>query len=306
MNSFPEKSATMDGRGRVQEIDGLRAIAVLGVIVYHYHTTYLPFGYLGVDIFYAISGYVITKSILDRVEAGTFTINDFFMRRAKRLLPALLVVVGISVLISAMLMKINGPLATGAAAFVGLSNFYLWVTGNDYFGDHAEYNPLMHTWSLGVEEQFYLFFPFLLVLILKSPHQMRFTLAGVAIASLTAYLWFWSGYRMSVFYLTPFRLWELLAGALISLAHRNATPIWAPRFQAQMKYVFLTIIGSLLLSSKIPEHLATVLLRECRMRRPIYVRWTRYSESHSCQSSFSNSRKGVLLVLSLALAGHSF
>lgn len=142
----------------LREIDALRALAVLAVVFYHLEHKYLPFGYLGVDVFFAISGYVITKSIVERMDRGRFSINDFFMRRAKRLLPALAAMVTASIVVATMLIPGRTPLATGAAAFVGMSNIILWYLGHDYFAASTEWNPLTNTWSLGVEEQFTLYF----------------------------------------------------------------------------------------------------------------------------------------------------
>ena len=207
--------------GRLEEIDGLRAIAVLAVVVFHLEKQYLPLGYLGVDVFFAISGYVITKSILERMDAGIFTINDFFMGRAKRLLPALAAMVIVSIIVAAMLIPGRAPLATGAAALVGISNILLWYVGHDYFAAAAEWNPLTHTWSLGLEEQFYLIFPFIMLLVRGSRGATVLVLGGATLTSLAFYLGLWTDYQTTVFYLMPFRLWELLGGALIYLTYSS-------------------------------------------------------------------------------------
>jgi peptidoglycan/LPS O-acetylase OafA/YrhL len=243
----------------LREIDGLRALAVLAIVIYHFENKYLPYGYLGVDIFFAISGYVITKSILERMEAGLFTINDFFMRRAKRLLPALAAMVTVSIVVATLLLPGRSPLATGAAAFVGTSNIMLWFRDLDYFNSSTAWNPLTHTWSLGVEEQFYLLFPFMLLLV-RGKRWATFLLLGVAaLTSLTTYIGLWTDHRMSVFYLTPFRLWELIAGALVCIAYRTWGCSLEPAHQSLLKWGFLCTLLAVLFSDGLPEHFATLL-----------------------------------------------
>ncbi len=147
---------------RLAHIEGLRALAVLAVIINHYFEGLMPAGYLGVDIFFVISGFVITLSLhstpIDRL--GPFLLN-FYSRRVKRLLPSLLVSVLITTALFVILTtkpSVSVYLTASYAAF-GLSNIYLYVTSFDYFSLDARLNPFMHTWSLGVEEQFYLIYP---------------------------------------------------------------------------------------------------------------------------------------------------
>ena len=156
MTPLPDRPA-----GYRPEIDGLRALAVLAVIANHFERTLLPSGYLGVDIFFVISGYVITASLArDREETlGAFLIA-FYARRVKRLLPALCA----CVLLTGLAISLVSPspaasLRTGLAALFGVSNLYLLREDLDYFGQAASLNAFTHTWSLGVEEQFYLGFP---------------------------------------------------------------------------------------------------------------------------------------------------
>ena len=143
------------------EIEGLRALAVVAVIINHFNKDILPGGYLGVDIFFIISGYVISLSMMNRI---TKNFSEFFMefyvRRIKRLLPALVVCVVITSLI-VCLVDPNPKISvkTGIASLFGLSNLYLLGQATDYFSPSAEMNVFTQTWSLGVEEQFYLLFP---------------------------------------------------------------------------------------------------------------------------------------------------
>jgi peptidoglycan/LPS O-acetylase OafA/YrhL len=143
------------------EIDGLRALAVISVIIDHFNKTLLPSGYLGVDIFFVISGYVISSSLYNKPAKyfGDF-IARFYSRRLKRLVPALVV----CVLTTSLMICLFDPspwtsLRTGESALFGLSNIYLLKHSTDYFGASAQLNAFTHTWSLGVEEQFYVFFP---------------------------------------------------------------------------------------------------------------------------------------------------
>ena len=145
------------------EIDGIRRLAVVAVIINHFYSDILPSGFLGVDVFFVISGFVITSALVDhRSETFRNFIIEFYERRIKRLLPALLFyVIVVSVLISLVNPEPATSLLTGMASIFGLSNLYLISRSADYFSDSSQLNVFTHTWSLGVEEQFYLIFPLL-------------------------------------------------------------------------------------------------------------------------------------------------
>ena len=143
------------------EIDGLRAFAVIPVIFYHFNITYFNGGFLGVDIFFVISGYLITSLILYEIDHNTFSLINFLERRIRRIIPALYSVIILSSITSWFLLS-SGMIwdfwQSVTASILFLSNF-LFAIENDYFAISSKYKPLIHTWSLSIEEQFYLFFP---------------------------------------------------------------------------------------------------------------------------------------------------
>lgn len=202
------------------EIDGMRAVAVWAVITYHFSEQLLPVGFLGVDIFFVISGYVITQS-LDQQNTPSLLefLRNFYTRRISRLLPALT----LCVLVSATLICLFNPFAgisikTGMAALGGLSNLYLWRVSRDYFAPASELNIFTNTWSLGVEEQFYLIYPILFWLVgRRSRRQLAGLIGLLSIASLLLYLWLSNRHRALAFFLMPARFWELGAGVLTYL-----------------------------------------------------------------------------------------
>ena len=145
------------------DIDGLRAISVLAVMLYHAEFQVFSGGFIGVDVFFVISGYLITQMVLGDFEKGSFSLSHFYERRVRRILPALLVMLAATVPLAYVFLSAD-PLADYSAALLGAtwfsSNFVFWSEA-DYFDRASEFKPLLHTWSLGVEEQFYLFFPVL-------------------------------------------------------------------------------------------------------------------------------------------------
>ena len=201
------------------DIDGLRAIAVLAVVAFH--AGWLKGGFLGVDIFFVISGYLITSIILRELREGHFSFRRFYERRARRIGPALLVVILACIPAAWFTMtptelKHFGESVAAQAVFA--SNILFWRTSG-YFGQPSQTIPLLHTWSLAVEEQFYLLFPAVLVVLSKLA---RWKWLGVtAIVLLGAYgLFYANGHwrEIAPFYLLPFRAWELLAGSVIATA----------------------------------------------------------------------------------------
>src|SRR5574338_49692 len=172
-----------------REIDGLRAFAVLPVIMFHAGFQTFSGGFVGVDIFFVISGYLITSIILEEQQAGTFSLLGFYERRARRILPALFVVLaGCLVLGWLWLLPIDMKLFSESLVAVPTfaSNILFYATGS-YFEPAAELKPLLHTWSLAVEEQYYVVYPILLLLLWRLGQKwMVGLLAGLAVCSLVA------------------------------------------------------------------------------------------------------------------------
>jgi peptidoglycan/LPS O-acetylase OafA/YrhL len=203
------------------DIDGLRMIAVLPVVFNHAGLPGFPGGFIGVDIFFVISGYLITRILTREIEEQRFSILSFYERRARRILPALFVVLAVCLAVGWWLLSPYRYEALGKsiiATLVFASNIWFWFSAGDYFGPNVEIEPLLHTWSLAVEEQFYLFFPLLLLAIssLKRTNWIVIVWAIVAL-SFGLSIWMTQAAPTTNFYLIPSRVWELGAGSLLAL-----------------------------------------------------------------------------------------
>ena len=211
-----------------REIDGLRALAVVPVVLFHAGIAGFPGGYVGVDVFFVISGYLITSILREDMERGGFSFAAFYERRARRILPALFVVM-LACLPFAW--SWQGPeqfadfAKSGIATLIFASNLYFW-NQSGYFAPQSETQPLLHTWSLAVEEQFYLFFPVILILLYRSflRDRMITSLVLIGAASFLACQWGWRNAPDANFYLAPFRTWELMSGAICAFVLREAPP----------------------------------------------------------------------------------
>ncbi|MFN9546305.1 MAG: acyltransferase family protein [Cyanobacteriota bacterium] len=222
------------------DIDGMRAIAVLAVILFHFKNTALPSGFLGVDVFFVLSGFVITSSLTRHQETRLRPfLLQFYARRVKRLLPLLIVCVLVTAWVGALVVTPGSQeemaiWQTGLAALVGAGNLVLQAQQFDYFAASTTLNLFTHTWSLGVEEQFYLLFPLLVFAsgLSRGGRQAGFRLALVltllSLASLISWLVRNGQDPRLAYYFFPARFWEMAAGALAFLAWRARPPAPAP------------------------------------------------------------------------------
>jgi peptidoglycan/LPS O-acetylase OafA/YrhL len=201
------------------DIDGMRAIAVSSVVFFHAGLFPFRSGFVGVDIFFVISGYLIGGIVLREATEGRFGFVTFYARRARRILPALILVVLLTCLLGWFLLDAKEYFFVGATAtssLLAISNFSFWRL-QDYFATDSQLRPLLMTWSLGIEEQFYLFFPLMIVGIVRfAPRRIMVALAILTCSSLVVALWSVQAHPAAAFYLLPSRGWELGAGAMLA------------------------------------------------------------------------------------------
>ena len=227
-------NATGAGKSKYRpEIDGLRAFAVVAVIINHFNQNLLPSGYLGVDIFFVISGYVITSSLADRKSQNFLDfVSGFYERRIKRLAPALVAFVLItSILLCLINPNPQGSLGIGVKALFGLSNISLFRSSTYYFAQSTELNPFTHTWSLGVEEQFYLLFPFLIWFsgfgqqAPKGSRNLFLSVGALTITSFISFIYLYPVNQPAAYFLMPPRFWEMAAGCLTYIGLQKTAKI---------------------------------------------------------------------------------
>lgn len=201
------------------DIDGLRAVAVLSVVAFHAFPAWIKGGFIGVDVFFVISGFLISTIIFENLDRGTFSFAEFYARRIKRIFPALIVVLvaclifGWISLLPEELSQLGKHVVAGAG-FV--SNLVLW-TESGYFDNTAETKPLLHLWSLGIEEQFYIVWPFLVWAAWKRKLNFLYVTYSLLIASFVLNIWLVHTSPVATFYSPLTRFWELLCGALLAL-----------------------------------------------------------------------------------------
>jgi peptidoglycan/LPS O-acetylase OafA/YrhL len=212
---------------RIKSIDGLRAVAVILIILYHAKISIAPIpgGFVGVDIFYVISGYVVCKSIAEGINKNSFTLRDFYARRVLRLFPGLLVTLFLTC-IASLYFFYPFDLQDFFKSIISINflgaNFWFWKENANYFNATSAYAPLIHTWSLAVEEQFYLVFPILTLMLNKYLKHYRVIIySGATFAFLALTISLSSTYPNAVFYLLPFRIWEFGIGITVFYIKRN-------------------------------------------------------------------------------------
>lgn len=308
------------------EVDGLRAISVVAVILFHAGFEAFSGGFVGVDVFFVISGYLITTLLVQELSLGRFKLSKFYERRARRILPALFFMMLASIPFAWLWMwpldfKIFSQSFLANSVFA--SNFFFWRQG-DYFGPIAEEQPLLHTWSLSVEEQFYLIFPLFLMLIWRLGNKrVFFILSTLAIASLLLSHWGTSAFPSAGFYLAPTRAWELIAGSIAALIVRRGVTANGPLaltglaailvsiflFDASTPfpgfYALLPVVGAmLLLIFAGEESMVTKLLRTKALVSVGLISYSAYLW-HQPMFAFARIRlhetpsAGVMIVLSL-------
>ena len=202
------------------EIDGLRAIAVSSVLLFHAGLPFFSGGFVGVDIFFVISGFLITSILIQEIRSERFSLANFYERRARRILPALIFMVLITVPFALSVMTHDQIRALSESIFsVGLliSNFY-FLSQVGYFAPDAEFQPLLHTWSLSIEEQFYLFFPIFLLVLYKKSHRLTiFSILILAFSSILIAQWGLVIQPEKNFFFSFSRFWEIFVGAIMAL-----------------------------------------------------------------------------------------
>lgn len=227
------------------DIDGLRAIAVLSVIFYHAGFGGFGGGYVGVDVFFVISGYLITQILLRDLAVGRLSIARFYERRARRILPALFFVLLCCLPPAILWMRPEELADLGlaiAAVILFVSNILFWRQ-IDYFDETAELNPLLHTWSLAIEEQYYIFFPLVLALLWRMGR--RAPVIGMVVVGLASLALAEMLSRQSPganFYLLPSRVWELMAGSLAAWLHGRHPELASSRPAALLAWVGLFLV----------------------------------------------------------------
>lgn len=210
-----------------RDIDGLRALAVIFVVIYHAFPSVVPAGFIGVDVFFVISGYLISRLIFIELEQRRFTFREFYYRRARRILPALLVLVAVVLLAGFLMMTPDEFSELGqhaAASVLFVANFSFWHQAG-YFDGVPEYKPLLHLWSLGVEEQFYLLLPPLLWIIWRHARRVQLVILVALGSFLINIAYVLTQNETSAFFLPQARIWEFLVGTFLALRERDGAEL---------------------------------------------------------------------------------
>lgn len=200
------------------DIDGLRAVAVLSVVAFHAFPNWMKGGFMGVDVFFVISGFLISTIIFENLESDTFSFSEFYARRIKRIFPSLLLILiasyvfGWFILLADEYKQLGKHIAAGAGF---ISNFVLWNEAG-YFDNSAETKPLLHLWSLGIEEQFYIVWPFIIWFAWRKKFNLLTLTIIVALVSFALNIKGVKQDLVATFYSPQTRFWELLSGSVLA------------------------------------------------------------------------------------------
>ncbi len=223
------------------DIDGLRAVAILLVVLFHSGVTSLQGGFIGVDLFFVISGFLIGGIISKEIAEKRFSFYQFYLRRIRRIAPALFFMMAILLALGFILLsplEFSQLAKYSVAVFISVPNMLLLKSG-DYFSTDSDLNPLLMTWSLGIEEQFYIVLPFILLLAVRLRKSMVSVVLTISLVSLVACIWLTSVDSTQAFYLLPTRAWELGAGVLLAL--------WRPQPVTGRAASLMNLLGWLLI-----------------------------------------------------------
>jgi peptidoglycan/LPS O-acetylase OafA/YrhL len=241
------------------DIDGLRAVAILSVIFYHMDLTFMKGGFIGVDVFFVISGYLITSIIENNIERDIFTIKDFYFKRARRILPSFIVVVMTVLIVGFVILLNNEFILLGKSVTSGVlfwSNMWL-NSQTGYFDKVSDLKPMLHLWSLAVEEQFYFIWPLLLMFMPKK-HKATWLII-LCIGSITYSLYCSAYHPGRAFYFLASRFWQMGAGGILAIAYKNQTTQQRWKLSARtLDYLsisgFCLIIASTMLFTKFQSY----------------------------------------------------
>jgi peptidoglycan/LPS O-acetylase OafA/YrhL len=242
---------TISSVGFRRDIEGLRALAVLSVVLFHLKVPIVPGGFSGVDIFFVISGYLITRNILLDMESGRFTFRDFYSRRIRRIFPALLATVTVTLGAGALWFPPAVFIDLAKSSFSSLaffSNVYFYWNTQQYFSSDSDFLPLLHLWSLSVEEQFYIFWPVVILAVSRTRLTARIFCIGIlGTASFAAAFLVFRLDRSAAFYLMPFRAYQFGLGALVFCVERWLSSNIGIHRVAQISGLTLCFVGLLAL-----------------------------------------------------------
>lgn len=235
------------------DIDGLRAVAILAVVCFHIFPSNMPGGFIGVDIFFVISGYLISTIIFSSLERERFSLVEFYVRRIRRIFPALIIVLvsclifGWYILFADEFRQLGKHTVAGAAF---IQNLILWRESG-YFDSSAESKPLLHLWSLAIEEQFYIFWPLLLAYVWKKNWSFLKITASIAAVSFAVSIYMiTTGYSAAAFYHPYSRFWELMAGGILAYAVLHRPDLLEKHKEVQSVTGFALVVSGLMLVNR--------------------------------------------------------